>query len=67
MLLALLWGLGPAPVPAWAARASSNARLEGKGMGGFDAQRLVHAGRILDNDETLMAAGVAKQPQVRMW
>ena len=42
-------------------------RLEGKGMGGFDAQRLVHAGRILDNDETLMAAGVAKQPQVRMW
>ena len=42
-------------------------RLEGKGMGGFDAQRLVHAGRILGNDETLMAAGVAKQPQVRMW
>ena len=39
----------------------------GGGMGGFDAQRLVHAGRILDNDETLMAAGVAKQPQVCMW
>ena len=30
MLLALLWGLGPAPVPAWAARASSNAGRSGR-------------------------------------
>ena len=28
-------------------------------------QRLVHAGRILGNDETLLASGVAKSPQVR--
>jgi hypothetical protein len=27
-------------------------------------QRLVHAGRILGNDETLLASGVAKSPQV---
>ena len=40
-------------------------RLEGKGMGGFDQQRLVHSGRILANDETLMTSGIAKAPQVR--
>ena len=30
-------------------------RLEGKGMGSFEMQRLVHSGRVLGNDETLMA------------
>ena len=37
---------------------------QGKGMGAFDLQRLVFAGRILGNEETLLASGVAKTPQV---
>jgi hypothetical protein len=50
---------------AWDTVGVLKKRLEGKGMGGFDQQRLVHSGRILANDETLMTSGIAKAPQVR--
>ncbi|EKX54165.1 hypothetical protein GUITHDRAFT_100414 [Guillardia theta CCMP2712] len=39
-------------------------RLEGKGFGPAALQRLVHAGRILDEEETLLGSGVSKSPTV---